>query len=70
MKKSIKICWLIISVILILFSFIELSIGFSLWLKESHLNFWGPASITLTLIFIISLISLILSVIYLRKRKR
>lgn len=68
--KKVKIGWLIISAIFVLCSFIELTIGISLWLKETHLNFWGPASITQTIIFVISLTSLILSIVSLRKSKK
>ena len=68
--KKIKVCWLVISAIFVLCSFIELTIGISLWLKETHLNFWGPASITQTIIFVISLTSLILSIVSLRKSKK
>lgn len=68
--KKIKVCWLFISAIFVLCSFIELAIGISLWLKETYLKFWGPASITQTTIFAISLISLILSIVSLRKSKK
>lgn len=70
MKKILKIVWSIVSAIFVICSFIELTTGISLWLKETHLNFWGPASITQTIIFVISLTSLILSIICLRKNKK
>lgn len=69
MKKTFIITWLVLSAIFLLISFIELIIGFSLWLKETHLNFWGPASITQIIIFVISLTSLIFSIVCLMKKQ-
>ncbi len=69
MKKTLLLCWLVISAALVLFSGVELIIGITLWAKEPGVNFWGPNSITQTILCVIGFISLILAIIFIKKAK-
>ena len=64
MKKTLYIIWIVISSIVTLFSVVELAIGFSLWLKETEISFWGPNSIIHTILLLLGITSLVLSIIY------
>ena len=67
MKKNLYIVWIVVSSLLVLFSTIELAIGISLWIKESEVSFWGPASITYIVVLLLGITSLILSIIFFKK---
>lgn len=70
MKKTLLLCWLILSIAITLFAGIELVIGISLFINEPGAVFWGPNSITQTILCVIGIISMIFAIIFIKKHKK
>ncbi len=66
MKKTLLLCWLVISVVLVLFSGNN---WISLFVNEQDACFWGPNSITQTVVCVVGAISLVFSIISFKKNK-
>lgn len=71
MKKTLTLIWMLLSYLLTLIPTISLLYGLILWLQETNVNWWGPATTTYTILLIIGIVSCVLSTtLYIKQTKQ